>query len=175
MRPEILSVDEFADRIRWLVNSEQSRTELIDAYITLHERCRDQERALEECAAQFEPSGSGLLGDIMLMKSELAALRERLDAPALDALLTRAMYYGDKYRLFFGDRKDLIRKEYTTHYDDEPEHDVVMWEGCNHQVLIVDESAIPAARHLPPGGGPVEVRLVMLPAKEGLPRRASQR
>jgi len=76
MCSKILSVDEFADRIRWLVNSEQSRTELIDAYITLHERCRDQERALEECAAQFEPSGSGLLGDIMLMKSELAALRE---------------------------------------------------------------------------------------------------
>ena len=53
-----------------------SMAALTAAYRALRERCRDQERALEECAAQFEPSGSGLLGDIMLMKSELAALRE---------------------------------------------------------------------------------------------------
>ena len=145
MRPEILSVDEFADRIRWLVNSEQSRTELIDAYITLHERCRDQERALEECAAQFEPSGSGLLGDIVLMKSELAALRERLDAPALDALLTRDRCgYYNLWVIPENKKPDAAAPAFTYY----------------------DASAVPESLRLPLNGGPAKVRLVMRTAKE---------
>ena len=154
MSAKILSVDEFETQLRDLaetsigtgdVNDDSQYGALLAAYRALHERCRDQERALEECAAQFEPSGSGLLGDIVLMKSELAALRERLDAPELAALLTRDRCgYYNLWVIPENKKPDAAAPAFT----------------------YSDASAVPESLRLPLNGGPAKVRLVMLPAKE---------
>jgi len=103
-----------------------------------------QNTACDECGDLFD-GPPWLCEDCLATKNQIIKELRAVDAPALEALLTRDKRGYYNLWVIPGNKKPDAAAPAFTYYD---------------------ESAVPESLRLPLNGGPAKVRLVMLPAKE---------